>query len=225
MLAIVALVGAIAGATPPGPPPAGGLSSSHLRALARQIRSLPPPHPDPRMSYSPGGAIGTICSARLERAVPFAGSAGVAPLPWEGPPTKASTSGPPDAEAEFSCSTTVYRRFFAGRDTVSFTRGRAEEECNDVPRLLLHSGNAREGVVPVWPLHDRNVECLWCTPRYLVFGLVRSGEGGPEYDRIACWRVGTNDWYWTPEGEGLMRRPGFDLASLVPDWLGSAMNF
>ncbi len=229
-----ALVAALTTGASPGdskvPRAVVGSASSAVRALVTWLqggdRSAP-------ASASQAGAGEIVCGARVERPLQFPASAGLGPLPWAGPvPRTGAQSAPTGMEEEAACSAWVYRRFFAGRDTVSFTYGHSAEECSDVPRLILQSGGRARERIAVPPLDHRNVECLWATPHYLIFGLVYQGEGGPEYDRIACWRIGSQDWIWTQEREGQEHRPGFDLASLLPDWrtanaaeVGDAVEF
>ena len=222
---VVMLVGA-----PAMGAPAGGsqIASTEARSGSRAVRALVgwvrAGGRSAGTSVSRAGPTEIICRARNERSVKFLPGAGLAPLPWGKPGPRGVESIPPGLAQVVTCSTSVYRRFFAGRDTVSFTEGISEEECADIPRLLLQYGRRPVEKLAVPPLGYRNVECLWSTPRYLIFGLVHQGEGGPEYDRVACWRIGTGEWIWTPERDGLAHRPGFDLASLVPDWRTAAAS-
>ena len=74
-------------------------------------------------------------------------------------------------EAE-ECSLTVWRQFYVDSDTIAFTMGRAPEVCSEAPRMIWSDAVHGRCRRIVSPLFNWNVEALWCTKHYLIFGLL-----------------------------------------------------
>jgi hypothetical protein len=141
---------------------------------------------------------------------------GPARLDWEGNPT--------DEYAQ-ECSTTVYRRFHVDGDTVSFTVGNLTESCSETPRALWRTDDGRQHRQPLAALFNWNVEALWCTGRYLVFGLGEDEEAGGRVAALAFWRPDTGRWWFTPQwiayaGQTTSFSQVLDVSRELPGWHG-----
>ena len=75
-------------------------------------------------------------------------------------------------QASDACTSWVYRRFFVGADTITFTLGVASETCAESPRMMFRSASGRQRRVVVTPLYGWNVDALWLTPHFLVFAIM-----------------------------------------------------
>ena len=87
------------------------------------------------------------------------------------------------------CSLTVWRRFYVDGDTIAFTMGRAPESCSEAPRMIWTDSQRREWRTIIPPLFNWNVETLWCTEHYLIFGLEADYEYGEHDERLAVWNL------------------------------------
>jgi len=126
------------------------------------------------------------------------------------------------------CSLTVGRGFLADGDTLVFTVGRVPEFCSLAPRMLWRSpgGQGRSRSIP--PLADWNVEALWWTPHYLVFGLGAFYEGGGHDVCLAFWHTPTGRVSVSPRsewgaGDELPKRPARYLEEVLPGWRSARM--
>lgn len=124
-------------------------------------------------------------------------------------------------EAE-ECSLTVWRRFFVENDTIAFTMGRAPEACSEAPRMIWTDLSHRQHRRAVPPLFNWNIESLWCTENYLIFGLTAYYEGGGYDERLAFWNLGDGRVVLTPgvvwEDNGRMTRYEPSLPQRLPGW-------
>jgi hypothetical protein len=124
-------------------------------------------------------------------------------------------------EAE-ECSLTVWRKFYVDGDTIAFTMGRAPEYCSEAPRMIWTDprGRQRRRIIP--PLFNRNVEALWCTEHYLVFGLAANYEYGEQDERLAFWHLGDGRLVLSPglvwEDSGRVARREPSLPERLPGW-------
>ena len=108
-------------------------------------------------------------------------------------------SRPPagNEEAE-ECSLTVWRRFDVDGDTIAFTMGRAPESCSEAPRMIWTDSKHRHWRQIIPPLFNWNVEALWCTEHYLVFGLAADFENGEHDERLAFWHLADGQLVLSP---------------------------
>jgi hypothetical protein len=137
-----------------------------------------------------------------------------------------ATDGSPNWGGAEECSLSVYRRFHVGRDTILATIGRAPEACSEAPRLMWRGRDGRvlRRILP--PLFNWNIESLWCTSRYIVFGLRADDEGGSWKERLAFWNAQTGGITLSPAelGAYLPRRlPGWRQARVAE--VGDAVVF
>ncbi len=166
-------------------------------------------------SHGTEGSGGSVLAARQDSAVSFAGSLGTRSVKSD------SAFAVPSYSAE-ECTSWVYRRFFPGNDTIMFTFGRAPEACSESPRMVFRSSDGLEKRVVMTPLYNWNVDAMWFTSHFLVFAVTAEFESAlPQFVRITVWDLTSGRWFTTPTREGLMHRPGFDLAALLPDWYSS----
>jgi hypothetical protein len=120
------------------------------------------------------------------------------------------------------CSLTVWRRFYAHRETLGFTMGRSPESCSEAPRILWADPGGRHHRSIIPPLFNWNLDGLWRTEHYLVLGLVAPFEGGEEDERLAFWNLENGQIVLSP-GEGLgdsarvVRREGA-IRVRLPGW-------
>src|SRR5262245_60535648 len=70
-----------------------------------------------------------------------------------------------------ACSLAVWSEFYVDGDTIAFTQGRAPEECSEAPRMIWREAGRLQRRRALVPLFNWNVERLWCTEHYLVFGV------------------------------------------------------
>jgi hypothetical protein len=96
------------------------------------------------------------------------------------------------------CSTTVWRTFYQGGDSLRFTMSRSPEECNEVPRLIWTDNFGKTHKAPLPPLYDFNVSSIWMTSNYLVLGLDAEYELGSHAKRLAFWNLKTGALVVTP---------------------------
>jgi len=132
-----------------------------------------------------------------------------------------------ESEAQ-ECTLTVGSRFYVDGDTIAFTLGREPEFCSEAPRMmwtdLAHKKHRQ--VVP--PLFNWNVEALWCTENYLIFGLTANYEYGGHDECLAFWNVDNGHVVLSPgaawddsgravfhEGSLLRRLPGWREAPVA----------
>ncbi len=117
------------------------------------------------------------------------------------------------------CSEWPYRHFFSGKDTITFTYARIPEGCSESPGMTFRNSRGARERVDLTPLYNWNVDAVWFTRHFLVFGVTANYESAlPQFVRIACWELETGRWFTSPTRDYLMHRPGFDLSSLLPDW-------
>jgi hypothetical protein len=127
-----------------------------------------------------------------------------------------SLVGPECLEA---CSKCIYRHFVADGDTLSFTEARVPEGCSEFPRLCWRSPSGSRHREALVPLFNWNVDALWCTGRYLVFGLHAEYEMAPPGDALAFWDLETGRWAYAPPGEQLASYSiGLALPGILPAW-------
>ena len=127
-----------------------------------------------------------------------------------------SIAGP---ECLAACPKCVNRSFVADGDTLSFTMGRSPEFCSEFPRLLWRSPTGRHHREALVPLFNWNVEALWCTGRYVVFGLHAEYEAVFPGDALAFWDLEAGRWAYAPQGEQLATYSvGLALAGILPAW-------
>jgi hypothetical protein len=118
---------------------------------------------------------------------------------------------------EFDPRKAVYSSFRAGPDTLRFTYGHMAEAFGGVPRLILGTVGAPRRVVPLSPLAHWNVEAVWYTGDYLIFGCTFEPEGAVAFEQIALWHLPSGRWYTSPREERLLHR-GFRLRLALGDW-------
>ena len=121
------------------------------------------------------------------------------------------------------CSLTVWRRFYVDGDTIGFTMGRAPEFCSEAPRMIWTDSRHRQWRRIIPPLFNWNVEVLWCTDHYLVFGLVADFEDGEHDERLAFWHLADGRVVLSPglarEDSGRAVRPDASLlGERLPGW-------
>jgi hypothetical protein len=116
------------------------------------------------------------------------------------------------------CSETFYSRFFDEGDTLYTTVARAPESCNEFARFIWRPASDSDYGVVQSPIYDWNIEAIWYTGEYIVFGLHASYEYGSQRDRLAFWNVETGNWRHSPRRNSLVHRPGFDLPGFLPEW-------
>jgi hypothetical protein len=127
-----------------------------------------------------------------------------------------SIAGPECLE---ECAKCVHRSFIADGDTLGFTIGSSPEFCSESPRLLWRSQSGRHHQEALVPLFNWNVEALWCTGRFVVFGLHAEYEGGSAGDALAFWDLETGRWAYAPPGEQLASYSiGLALTGILPAW-------
>ena len=127
-----------------------------------------------------------------------------------------SIAGPECLEA---CPKCVHRSFVADGDTLSFTMGRSPGFCSEFPRLLWRSPTGRDHREALVPLFNWNIEALWCTGRYVVFGLHAEYEAVFPGDALAFWDLETGRWAYAPPGEeSASHSIGLALTGILPAW-------
>ena len=127
-----------------------------------------------------------------------------------------SIAGPECLEA---CPKCVHRSFVADGDTLSFTMGRSPGFCSEFPRLLWRSPTGRDHREALVPLFNWNIEALWCTGRYVVFGLHAEYEAVFPGDALAFWDLETGRWAYAPPGERFASYSiGLALTGILPAW-------
>jgi len=119
----------------------------------------------------------------------------------------------PNFSGEGECSTLVWRRFYIDADTLSFTWGRAGEVCSEAPRMIWKSYQGGRHVQPITPLYNWNVEAMWRTEHYLVFGLEADFESGTHDECLAFWHLTSGKTVLSPR---------MWLASKFPGWREAA---
>jgi hypothetical protein len=124
-------------------------------------------------------------------------------------------------EAE-ECSLTVWRRFHVDGDTIAFTMGRAPESCSEAPRMIWTDSKHRHWRRIIPPLFNWNVEALWCTEHYLIFGLVADFEYGEHDERLAFWHLADGQVVLSPglawDDSGRAIQHGASLSERLPGW-------
>ena len=174
-------------------------------------------------------SLGTHRWRKSARAVSLSGSRFVGSIAsdsvdyWSGP-ARLDWEGNPTDEYAQECSTTVYRRFHVDGDTLSFTAGNVCESCSETPRALWRTADGRPHRRLLAALYNWNVEALWCTGRYLVFGLEDPAcEGGDRVSGLAFWQPDTGRWWFTPQwiayaGQTMRFSDVLDLSRELPGW-------
>jgi hypothetical protein len=94
------------------------------------------------------------------------------------------------ANEALECSLTVWSRFYVDGDTIAFTMGRVPEACSEAPRMIWTDSEHRQHRRVIPPLFNWNVESLWCTEHFLIFGLVADYEYGEHDERLGFWHLG-----------------------------------
>lgn len=140
-----------------------------------------------------------------------------------------TTRSEPDRESQDAepCSLTVWRDFYVDGDTIAFTMGRAPEFCSEAPRMIWTNLEHRRFRQIIPPLFNWNVEALWCTERFLVFGLAANYEGGVHDERLAFWDLASGQIVLGPgivwdDGERVVRS-GASLRTQLPGWRGASI--
>lgn len=149
-------------------------------------------------------------------------------IPWQrvsrGLPVKDRefTAGEPSAlgpACTGDCRDCVYRRFFVDGDTLSFSLARVPEECSETPKLSWRAPSGDRHTETLVPLFNWNVDALWCTPHFLIFGLHADNEGAISGDALALWNLDTGVWCYAPSGTQYGSYfTGMSLPGLFPTW-------
>jgi len=111
----------------------------------------------------------------------------------------------------------VYSSFQIGSDTLRFTWGHMAEEFGGVPQMILTPRERLPKSYPLAPLAHWNVDAVWYTGAYLVFGCTFESEGAFAQEQLALWHLPSGRWYSTPHESALYHR-GFKLRSALEDW-------
>ena len=140
---------------------------------------------------------------------------------FDAPLPKLSQPASVNEEAE-ECSLTVWCRFDVDGDTIAFTMGHAPESCSEAPRMIWTDSKHRQWRRIIPPLFNWNVEALWCTEHYLVFGLVADFEYGEHDERLAFWHLADDRVVLSPglawDDSGRAVRHGASLSERLPGW-------
>lgn len=201
------VAGLLLGGVSAGAVPCAGLRAElesrleHARALGRWQEYLP-------YEEALADSLAGVPWSRVTRRVALAGATFHESYP--------SIAGPECLEA---CPKCVHRRFVADGDTLSFTEARSPEFCSEFPRLLWRSPSGRHHREALVPLFNWNVEALWCTGRYLVFGLHAEYESVLPGEALAFWDFETSRWAYAPPGEqSASYSIGLALTGILPAW-------
>lgn len=125
----------------------------------------------------------------------------------------------PEAE---ECSLTVWRKFYVNGDTIGFTMGRAPESCSEAPRIIWTDPMHRQHRRVISPFFNWNVDCLWCTENYLIFGLTANFEYGEHDERLGFWHLSDGRIVLSPglvwEDSGDTTQHEASLPRRLPGW-------
>lgn len=117
------------------------------------------------------------------------------------------------------CRDCIHRRFFVDGDTLSFSAGHVAEECSETPQLFWRSPSGDRHTEPIVPLFNWDVETLWCTQHFLIFGLHADYESDIPGDALVLWNLDTGVWCYAPPGTQYGSYfTGMSLPGLFPTW-------
>lgn len=136
-----------------------------------------------------------------------------------------STGGPWTGSVD--CSQIAWKRFAQGRDTLTFTVGRVPEDCSESPRMVWNDRTHGAQRRAITPLFNWNVDALWCSPDFIVFGATATYEYGQHDEILGIWRLRDGAFHRTAEAElledGAQRIPDASIMRLLPGWRTARM--
>lgn len=132
-------------------------------------------------------------------------------------PSEASIVGP---DCSGDCRDCIHRLFLVDGDTLSFSEARVPEECSEAPRLSWRSASGSRHTEVLVPLYNWNVDALWCTPHFVIFGLHADYESATARDALVLWNLDSGSWQYAPSGVQYLGPyfTGMSLAALLPSW-------
>jgi len=124
-----------------------------------------------------------------------------------------------EAEGSFNCRECLDQVFTVDGDKVAFTMGRSPETCSEAPRMQWRTRDGKSHEAALNPLYNFNVASLWCTGRFLVFGLEAAYEYGSRSQTLAFWDLETGRFGVFPHGDAHL-----SIRDYLPDWKQSAVS-